>query len=246
MNHLKAILLLSVFLLTFLGTSTVESDEVEEINHTFTWEKAIDPEEDLLYIEDELVILEDIEMRKALIIKKELELAKQKEQEELARQEAEKQEAERKEAERQAILATEAQKEAERVAKAKSEEESKKQEKAAKEVTSASGKHLIGNFESTAYAVGAWGVPGTVTANGTDISGTIYSPEGYRIIAVDTRIIPMNSVVEVHVPGWEPFLAKASDTGGRIKGNIIDLLMSSPNEAINYGRKQGIKIYRLN
>ena len=105
---------------------------------------------------------------------------------------------------------------------------------------------LIGTFQSTAYAVGAWGVPGTVTANGTDISKTILSPEGHRIIAVDTKVIPMNSVVRVEVPGMKPFNAKASDTGGAIKGNIIDILFSTPNEARQFGRKNGIKVYKTN
>ena len=94
----------------------------------------------------------------------------------------------------------------------------------------------LGEFKVTHYAVGDGYTPGTKTANGTDVSNTIYSPEGHRIIAVDPNVIPMNSIVEVTI-GGNTFLAKASDTGGAIKGNIIDLLVSSPSET----RKLGIK-----
>lgn len=103
---------------------------------------------------------------------------------------------------------------------------------------------LIGEFSATSYAVGGWAVPGTVTANGTDISNTIHTKDGHRIIAVDPKVIPMNSIVVVEIPGQEPFTAKASDTGGAIKGNIIDLLMGSPAESRKFGRKHGLKIYK--
>lgn len=109
--------------------------------------------------------------------------------------------------------------------------------------SSASNGSFIGYFEATAYAVGGWAVPGTVTANGTDIANTIYSPEGYRIIAVDPNVIPMNSVVRVVLPSGESFLAKASDTGGAINGNIVDILMGSVGEAMSFGRQHGLEIY---
>lgn len=104
---------------------------------------------------------------------------------------------------------------------------------------------LIGEFQATAYAVGGWAVPSTVTANGTNIKNTIHSPEGHRIIAVDPRVIPMNSIVYVEAPGMEPFVAKASDTGGAIKGNIIDILMGSVSEANKFGRQNGLKVYKV-
>lgn len=92
----------------------------------------------------------------------------------------------------------------------------------------------LGTFTVTFYSVGDGLTPSTVTANGTDVSNTIYSPEGYRIIAVDTRVIPMNSIVEVTMSG-STFTAKASDSGSAIKGNKIDLLVSSPDEALRLG-----------
>lgn len=105
---------------------------------------------------------------------------------------------------------------------------------------------MVGVFRATAYAVGDSLTPGTVTANGTDVSSTIYSPEGYRIIAADTSVIPMNSIVRVELPNGDSFKAKVSDTGSAINGNIVDILMPSPEEALRFGRQNGIKIYLNN
>ena len=92
-------------------------------------------------------------------------------------------------------------------------------------------------FEATAYALGGWAVPGTVTADGTDISGTIYSSSGYRIIAVDPSVIPMGTVVRVTYSDGTTFLAQASDTGGFIVGNRIDILYDNVNDALSFGRQ---------
>lgn len=104
----------------------------------------------------------------------------------------------------------------------------------------------LGSFQATSYAVGDGMTPNTYTRNGTDVSHTIYSPEGYRIVAVDTNIIPLNTILRVHVPGWEPFDAIAADTGSAIVGNIIDILVASPSEAAVFGRQNGIEVYILN
>lgn len=92
----------------------------------------------------------------------------------------------------------------------------------------------LGTFTVTFYAIGDGLTPSTTTANGTEVANTIYSPEGYRIIAVDTSVIPMNSIVRVTLNG-ESFLAKASDTGSAVNGKKIDLLVNSPSEAIQRG-----------
>lgn len=104
----------------------------------------------------------------------------------------------------------------------------------------------LGSFQATSYAVGDGMTPNTYTRNGTDVSNTIYSSEGYRIVAVDTNVIPLNTILRVHVPGWEPFDAIAADTGGAIVGNIIDILVASPSEAAVFGRQNGIEVYILN
>lgn len=92
-------------------------------------------------------------------------------------------------------------------------------------------------FEATAYAVGGWAVPGTVTADGTDISNTIYSSSGYRIIATDPNTIPMGTVVRVTYSDGTTFLAQASDTGGMIVGNRIDILYDNVEDALSFGRQ---------
>ncbi|MFT8364161.1 MAG: 3D domain-containing protein [Sporolactobacillus sp.] len=61
-----------------------------------------------------------------------------------------------------------------------------------------------------------------------------------KIIAVDPRVIPMFSLVLI--PGYGKAIAR--DTGGRIKGNIIDVHFSSKQQAIRWGRKHiTIKVY---
>lgn len=94
----------------------------------------------------------------------------------------------------------------------------------------------LGTFEATFYtAFCPTGCTG-VTASGYDVSNTIYSPEGYRVIAVDRNVIPLNSVVKVTLSNGDSFTAKALDTGGAIKGSRIDVLVASRDEAYRLGR----------
>ncbi len=76
-----------------------------------------------------------------------------------------------------------------------------------------------------------------VTATGLDVSSTIYTPDGYRVIAVDPRVIALGSIVKVTLENGDSFEAKASDTGGDIKGNRIDILVKSRDEAYRLGRQ---------
>lgn len=252
---ISALLLAGVQGLALAGGKT----EAEE-NIRFVWENPINPEEDLLYIEEEIAIHETEQHKIKLAEYKKQKLAEEKERQRLAAIEAErlaKEETERlareeaekiARAEAEEAARVEAEAEAQRVAQAEKEKAetvhvSTTEQKPAQSTNKGG---LIGTFQSTAYAVGDGMTPSVTTANGTNVANTIYSPEGYRIIAVDTSVIPMNSIVEVHIPGWAPFLAKASDTGSAINGNIIDLLVSTPSEALSYGRKNNIKVYRVN
>ncbi|NRD77587.1 3D domain-containing protein [Bacillus sp. BRMEA1] len=61
-----------------------------------------------------------------------------------------------------------------------------------------------------------------------------------KVISVDPRVIKLGT--KVYVPGYG--YAIAGDTGGAIKGNKIDLFMSSEKAARNWGRKT-IKIQIL-
>lgn len=95
----------------------------------------------------------------------------------------------------------------------------------------------LGFFEATAYGPDCYGCSG-VTANGTDIrNGNIYS-NGYRVIAADPRVIPLNSIVKITYSTGQTEMAIVADTGGRIKGNIIDIAFGSEAEANPFGRQQ--------
>lgn len=71
-----------------------------------------------------------------------------------------------------------------------------------------------------------------LTRSGYDVTDTILY-EGMRIIAVDPSIIPLGT--RVYVEGFG--MAIALDTGSAIKGNIIDILMDTKEEAVTFGRK---------
>src|SRR5690625_4604809 len=90
-------------------------------------------------------------------------------------------------------------------------------------------------FEATYYTARCDGCSG-ITATGYDVRSSIYSPEGYRIIAVDPNVIPLGSVVRVYYGDGTSFDAVASDTGGDIKGRRIDVLVASKEEAYRLGR----------
>lgn len=83
----------------------------------------------------------------------------------------------------------------------------------------------------TAYSSGESGV-GTRTATGTRVT------EG-RTIAVDPSVIPLGWWVYIEGVGFR----RAEDTGGAIKGNKIDIYYDSVQQARNFGRKSGLKVY---
>lgn len=74
----------------------------------------------------------------------------------------------------------------------------------------------------------------TTTAMGTRL--------GYGVIAVDPNVIPLGSRVYVESAdggnSWVYGYAIASDTGGAIKGNRVDLCFNSGGEAKQFGVKQ--------
>ncbi len=76
-----------------------------------------------------------------------------------------------------------------------------------------------------------------VTTTGLDVSSSIYTPDGYRVIAVDPSVIPLGSFVKVTLDNGDSFEAKAEDTGGDIRGNRIDILVESRDEAYRLGRQ---------
>jgi 3D (Asp-Asp-Asp) domain-containing protein len=91
---------------------------------------------------------------------------------------------------------------------------------------------LIGppaNFQATAYSL-----------RGRTFSG-VYVRRG--VIAADPRVIPIGSVVQLITPGYSGIYT-VQDTGGKIKGKIIDVWVGSYREARIFGRRQ-IKVHVL-
>ena len=59
------------------------------------------------------------------------------------------------------------------------------------------------------------------------------------VVAVDPRIIPLGSVL--YIPGYGKALA--ADTGGSIKGNVIDIAFDTRSEALQFGRRDNVVVY---
>ena len=100
--------------------------------------------------------------------------------------------------------------------------------------TAAGGKEFY--VTATAYTPNCNGCSG-ITATGINIK----SNPDMKLIAVDPKVIPLGSKVWVEGYGY----AIAADTGGAIKGNKIDILVSSKSAAKNWGRKK-VRIKVLN
>lgn len=87
-------------------------------------------------------------------------------------------------------------------------------------------------MEATAYTNGndGWG---NRTASGmTTFVG---------MVAVDPKVIPLGT--KIYVEGYG--IAIAGDTGGAIKGNIVDLFFNSNKECFQFGRQYGLNVYIL-
>lgn len=96
-----------------------------------------------------------------------------------------------------------------------------------KQAKKTSNKKLLGRFKITAYCPCSicCGKDNGITASGTKVK------EG-RTIAVDPKVIPLGSKVEINGKTYV-----AEDVGGAIKGNTIDLYFNSHSEANNWGVK---------
>lgn len=94
------------------------------------------------------------------------------------------------------------------------------------------GKLSVGDvltMEATAYGPDCTGCSG-YTATGMKVKPY----NGQKVIAVDPSVIPLGAMVKVEGYGT----AIAADTGGAIKGNIIDVLVKSEKYAAsNWGRR---------
>ncbi len=95
----------------------------------------------------------------------------------------------------------------------------------------------------TAYAPDArccWPFDGTTTASGLSVK----TNRG-RLVAADTRLIPMHSLVSV--PGYDGGAAvPVLDRGGAIKGHRLDVLLPTFEQAKEWGsRVVDVKIYEV-
>lgn len=86
-------------------------------------------------------------------------------------------------------------------------------------------------MESTAYSYKEAG-SSFFTAMGVDLR---VNP---RVVAVDPSVIPLGTIVEVEGYG----IALAADTGGAIKGNILDVHLDSVEACRVWGRKFNVKV----
>jgi 3D (Asp-Asp-Asp) domain-containing protein len=91
------------------------------------------------------------------------------------------------------------------------------------------------NVQLTAYTANCKGCSG-VTYSGFNVKNTI-EYEGRRIIAANFSKIPLYSIVRIDTNS-ESFEAIVLDTGGAIRNsNVIDLLVSNYDTAIQFGRQ---------
>ncbi len=79
------------------------------------------------------------------------------------------------------------------------------------------------------------------SAGGTTATGR---PAQWGVIAVDPKVIPLGTKVYVETPDGKYIYgtAVAADTGGAIKGNIIDICVNTRKQAYAFGRRM-VNVY---
>lgn len=88
------------------------------------------------------------------------------------------------------------------------------------------------DMEATAYTISDDGWYNKTASGMTTFVG---------MVAVDPKVIPLGT--KIYVEGYG--IAIAGDTGGAIKGNIVDLFFNSASECREFGRQYGLKVYVL-
>lgn len=86
-------------------------------------------------------------------------------------------------------------------------------------------------FVVTAYAYGC---------GATGLTKTERFPHSDRTVAVDPGVVPMGTPLAIPGVG----VRYAEDTGGKVKGNRIDVFMDSCREAVEFG-VQHLHVLRL-
>lgn len=100
-------------------------------------------------------------------------------------------------------------------------------------------KEFIGKFKITHYCICSkcCGKSPSHPNYGVTASGKRAVPG--RTIAVDTRVIPLGTKVVI-----DGHTYIAEDTGGAIKGNRIDICVSSHSEALRKGVRHSVSVYK--
>ncbi|MBQ1275481.1 MAG: DUF348 domain-containing protein [Cellulosilyticum sp.] len=88
------------------------------------------------------------------------------------------------------------------------------------------------DMEATAYTISDDGWSNKTASGMTTFVG---------MVAVDPNVIPLGT--KLYIEGYG--IAIAGDTGGAIKGNIVDLFFNSESECYQFGRQHGLKVYVL-
>lgn len=145
-----------------------------------------------------------------------------------AKEKAEKEAAEKAAAEKAAAEKAAAEKAAKEQAAREAQAAAEKEAAAQAATTQPVGQTFI--MESTAYSSDPADTlgGGTVTATGQNL---LTNP---MAVAVDPNVIPLGT--RLYVEGYGE--AIASDTGGAIKGNIVDVHFSTYEQCIQWGRRQ--------
>jgi len=92
---------------------------------------------------------------------------------------------------------------------------------------------LLCDFEVTWYNND--GITYTTASGGQTIAG--------RTVGVDPRIIPLGTWIEIHMPDGSILKRRAEDTGGAVKGRILDVYANRSNaELLKRGRTKGVAV----
>jgi 3D (Asp-Asp-Asp) domain-containing protein len=79
-------------------------------------------------------------------------------------------------------------------------------------------------FTALAYSIEGKSADGSKSCKGT--------------VAADPNVLPLGSKIRVSGAGAYSGVYVVVDSGGRVKGNVIDIFMSSVREARNFGKKK--------
>lgn len=114
----------------------------------------------------------------------------------------------------------------------KKNKEIKKKDKEIKELKNKKNKTMT--MKLTHYTMYCDGCTGR-TASGYKLSHGQTKYNGYVIVAADTSILPLHSKIKIINPDGSSFKAIVLDRGGAIKGNRLDVLTATKEEAYRKG-----------